>query len=642
MTQNAPHIDAAEAAEATRPADEMPLAGRLTFITAGTMLLLTGGLTYLLRPDQTEVAGFLNLTGMLALGMPIFWDALLGMTSKGGKFGAFKVYMDQFVALALLACFAAGEYVTGGIVAFVLVVGQLLEERSILGVQQAIRNLVGLARTTARKLDQPGGAETPVDAETLAKGDVVRVLPGDILPADGVVLSGASTVDQASVTGESLPVEIAEGSRVFAGTQNLTGSLEVEVESAGASSLIGRVGQIVMEAQQTRAPIIRLTEEYASYYTPLILLIAAFVLFFTGDMMRAIAVIIVSIPCAFVLAGPATMVAALAAASRLGILVKSVRFFETATGIDAVVFDKTGTLTHGQLHVAKLVAHGGFSEQDALTLAAAAEANSTHPVARAVVEAAKKRELDVPAARDVQEEPGRGVKATVDGRAILIGRRSWVEAQDGFAGSFGRADTAGASELVLAVDGRPAATMLLADNLRDEARTIGARLGEVGIGRFTMLTGDNRQVADAIAAEVGFTDVAAECLPEDKLDRVRAIKAQGHRVAVVGDGINDAPALAAGDLSVAMGAAGSDIAIQTADIALMNSDLHRLPALFRLSHRALAVINQNLLVGLLFVIVAIVVAALGIVGPIAAAFLHEISAFFVIFNSARLLRFEEE
>ncbi|MEM1060673.1 MAG: heavy metal translocating P-type ATPase, partial [Verrucomicrobiota bacterium] len=429
--------------------------------------------------------------------------------------------------------------------------------------------------------------------------------------------------------------------RVFAGTQNLTGALEVTVESAGASSLIGRVGQIVREAQQTRAPIIRLTEQYASYYTPLILMIAAFVLFFTGDMMRAIAVIIVSIPCAFVLAGPATMVAALAAASRLGILVKSVRFFETATGIDTVVFDKTGTLTHGQLHLARLVPHGACSENEALALAAGAEANSTHPVARAVVAAAQKRGLNLPAATDVAEEPGRGVRATVGGRRVLIGRRGWVESRDEFAGSFGAAETAGASELVLAIDGRPAATMLLADNLRDEARSIGARLGEAGIGRFTMLTGDNRQVADAIAAEVGFTDVAAECLPEDKLNRVHALKAEGRRVAVVGDGINDAPALAAGDLSVAMGAAGSDIAIQTADIALMNNDLHRLPALFRLSRRAIGVINQNLLVGLIFVVIAIVLAALGIVGPIGAAILHEISAFFVIFNSARLLRFEE-
>ncbi|MEM1060649.1 MAG: hypothetical protein AAGK14_15665, partial [Verrucomicrobiota bacterium] len=259
MTRNAPEIDAAEAAEAARPAEEMPLAGRLAFITGGVMLLLTGGMTYLLRPGQEEVAGFLNLAGMLALGAPVFWDAALGMTTGRGRFGAFKVYMDQFVALALLACFAAGEYVTGGIVALVLVVGQLLEERSILGVQQAINGLLGLSRTTARRINPQSGETQSVDAESLSPGDRVRVLPGDTLPADGTVADGASTVDQASVTGESLPVEVAAGARVFAGTQNLTGALEVTVESAGASSLIGRVGQIVREAQQTRAPIIRLT-----------------------------------------------------------------------------------------------------------------------------------------------------------------------------------------------------------------------------------------------------------------------------------------------------------------------------------------------------------------------------------------------
>jgi len=258
-----------------------------------------------------------------------------------------------------------------------------------------------------------------------------------------------------------------------------------------------------------------------------------------------------------------------------------------------------------------------------------------------VVAAAAKRELVIHSPEEVTEEPGRGLLAKVNGRRVLIGRRSWVEEQDSFSGSFGPTNTAGASELVVAVDGRPAATMLLADNLRDEARSIGARLQATGIQRFTMLTGDNQQVADTIAAEVGFTDVTAQCLPEDKLNRVREIKAEGHHVAVVGDGINDAPALAAGDLSVAMGAAGSDIAIQTADIALMNNDLHRLPALFRLSREAMRVINQNLLVGLIFVLISIILAALGFVGPIGAAVLHEFSAFFVIFNSARLLRFEE-
>lgn len=648
MTRNAPPTDnlkplgGTAAPKITCPCGEMPLAWRLSLMAAGTMLLATGGLTYLLRPGQEEVAAFLNLVGMLVLGGPIFWDAVTGLLASRGPYGGFKFYMDQFVALALLACFAAGEYVTGGVVALVLVVGHLLEERSILGVQQAVNSLLHLSKTTARRIEPATGEEIETDAEALTTGDRVRVRPGDLIPADGVVLSGSSTADQASVTGESLPVDLIPGTRVFAGTQNLTGALEVEVERAGERSLIGRVGQIVLEAQQTRAPIIRLTEEYAAYYTPLILLIAAFVLFYTGDMMRAIAVIIVSIPCAFVLAGPATMVAALAAASRLGILVKSVRFFETATDIDAVVFDKTGTLTHGRLHVARMFTHGSHRREEALALAAAAEANSTHPVARAVVTAAAKERVPVSAASDVTEDPGQGVRATVEGKAMLVGRRHWVEAQNDFGGDFGPANTSGASELVVAVDGQPAATLLLADNLRDEARSIGARLGEVGIQRFTMLTGDNQQVADTIAAEVGFTDVAAQCLPEDKLKRVHAIKAEGHRVAVVGDGINDAPALAAGDLSVAMGAAGSDIAIQTADIALMNNDLHRLPALFRLSREAIRVINQNLLVGLVFVLISIVAAALGLIGPIAAAVLHETSAFFVIFNSARLLRFEED
>lgn len=617
-------------------AEQRILARRLVFLALGAVLLFTGGVLKIFRPDQDSIVALFGMISMFVLGAPVFWDAITSMRVHG--FEATRFYMDQFIALALAACFAAGEYFTGSIVAMVLIAGELLEERSMIGVQQAVKDLLNLTRVFAQRLTDSG--EERVDAATLKPGDSVRIRPGDTVPADGTVIRGSSTIDQASVTGESLPVDVAEGGRVYAGTANLTGSIDIAVERAGESTLIGRAGQIVLEAQQSRAPIIRMTEEYASYYTPMVLLLAGFVLFFTGEIQRAISVIIVSIPCAFVLAGPSAMIAALATASRLGILVKSVRFFETASQIDTVVFDKTGTLTHGQLSVAAIRASAPFAENDALALAAAVESHSRHPVAKAITHEARVRELSLPHAGALREVAGHGIEAKIDGRDVRVGRLSWLKAQGVIGDGDGDAD-AGTSALGVSVDDRLAAIICLRDNLRDEARTIGRRLGDLGVRRFVMVTGDHKDVARRIGDEVGFSEVIAESLPEEKLAVVRRLKEEGHRVAVVGDGINDAPALAAGDISVAMGALGSDLAIQTADVALMHNDLHRLPTLIRISRRALHLINQNLLCGLIFIAAAIISSAAGWVSPIAAAFIHEFSAFFVIFNGARLLRFDE-
>ncbi len=633
MTQSQSLTEAAPAAD---PGAQRALARRLVFLSLGAVLLLTGGILRLVRPDQDSLASVFGMLAMLVLGAPVFWDAITSMRVHG--FEATRFYMDQFIALALAACFAAGEYFTGSIVAMVLIVGELLEERSMIGVQQAVRDLLSLTRVFAQRLAD--GGEERVDAATLRPGDTVRVRPGDTIPADGTIARGSSTIDQASVTGESLPVDVAEGDRVYAGTANLTGSIDVSVERSGASTLIGRAGQIVLEAQQSRAPIVRLTEEYAMYYTPMVLLLAGFVLFFTGEIQRAISVIIVSIPCAFVLAGPSTMIAALATASRLGILVKSVRFFEVASQVDTVVFDKTGTLTHGQLSVAAIRPTDGFGEDEALALAAAVEGHSRHPVAKAITHEARHRGLPIRDPEALREVAGQGIEARVEGRRIRVGRLSWLKSE-GVAITGAHHDEAGTSALGVAADDRLAAIVCLRDNLRDEARNIGERLRDLGVRRFLMVTGDHRDVAQRIAQEVGFSEVVAETLPEEKLEVVKRLKEEGHHVAVVGDGINDAPALAAGDLSVAMGALGSDLAIQTADVALMHNDLHRLPTLIRISRRALHLINQNLLCGLIFIAAAIIASASGWVSPIAAAFIHEFSAFFVIFNGARLLQFDE-
>ncbi|MFZ3375703.1 MAG: cation-translocating P-type ATPase [Chthoniobacterales bacterium] len=608
---------------------------RLLLVLIGGICLLLSGILRWLRPSQMDLAVAWSMAGAIITALPIFRDALLGFRSK--TFANTEFYMNQFITLAVIACFVTQQYVTGAVVAIILLVGHILEDRSMLGTNEAINSLLHLSRVSARRLHN--GVEEEVEAEHLAEGETIRVRPGDTIPADGTVLSGFSTVNQASITGESLPVEVTAGADVFAGTSNLTGLIEVEVTNAGTHTVLGRVKDIVEEAQQTRAPIVRLTEEYARYYMPLILLIAGFVLFFTKDVQRAISVIVVSIPCTFVLAGPSAMVAALAAASRMGILVKSVRFFEAANDVDTVVFDKTGTLTTGELKVAAIKPRNEIKENELLAITAAVEQHSTHPIARAVVIAAQARGLEISDAVDVQEKHGHGLLAQVGGQQVVVGRGAWLQEQRIIASndseSFGDL-----SALHVGVNRKLAGIIYLSDTVRAEATNVTENLREQGVDQVMMLTGDRHTVAEAIAGAIGLTDFRADCLPEQKQEAVQQLKADGRNVMVVGDGVNDAPALAAGNLSVAMGALGSDVAIQTADIALMGNDLNRVSHFLGLSDKTLRIINQNMLCGLAFVGAAIVLAGAGLIPPIAAAFIHEFGAFFVIFNSARLLRFE--
>lgn len=614
---------------------ENPFSGlrlRVVLVTVGLLFLVLSKVLGWLRPDQEDVFALWAMAGLALAAVPVLVDSLSSLKADG--FEATKYYMDQFVALAILACFATGQYGTGAIVATILIIGQILEERTTLGVEEAINALTRISRVKARRLE--GDEVLLVDAAGLQPGDRIRLLPGDTVPADAEILTGATTLDQATITGESLPVEAAAGTKVYAGTTNLTGAVEAVVRRTGGETVLGRVTSIVEEAKTSRAPVMRLIDDYTRYYLPLVLIIACFVLFFTHDVQRAIAVIIVAMPCAFVLASPSAMVAALAVASRMGVLVKSSRFFEVARDVDTAVFDKTGTLTTGRLTVTGLLPADGFAEETLLAHAAALEAHSTHPIARAVLAEAERRGVPFPRDLPVAETVGMGLRAG----DLAAGRRSFV-ASLGVAIPAGFVESATASTLYVAHRGRFAGAIHLGDTLRPEARDAVAGLRRLGVDEFVMLTGDHAAVAAHVAAEAGLTRHRAGCLPEEKLAEVESLKAAGRRVLVVGDGINDAPALAAGDLGVAMGALGSDVAIKTADIALMGNDLRHLSRFLALSDRTLRVINQNLLWGFAFIACFIAVSALGLVSPIVAAVLHEFSAFFVIFNSARLLRFDE-
>jgi Cd2+/Zn2+-exporting ATPase len=614
---------------------------RLTTMIAGVVFIANSFIMEWFSGTDNQVAGISAFIGAMILGFPI-----LRLAVKDIKRGMLTI--NELVAIAFLAAIASGEsqlggYQTAGIVAFFMLLGELIETRTAAGARASIASLVKLTPSKARRII--GKEEEEVPASELKIGDVIRIRPGDNIAADGKIINGQGSINQANITGESLPVDKSSGDEVFAGTTNLNGVLEVEVTRAGEDTTFGRVRDLILSAEQTKLPIMRIIDQYMGYYTPLVLVIAAIVWFFTHDIERVVSVLVIACPCAFILASPTAMVAALASAARLGVLIKNVGDIEIAARINAFVFDKTGTLTTGQLAVSRLAPQGDIKPAELLKIAATAEKFSNHPTAKALATLAKEAGLDLTDPSDFKETAGKGVEAKVEGANIVIGRAQWLRDNgvgDDFESQVDLKEAEGYSLLYVAREGVCIGWIGLQDATRSEAKEALADLLNSGVQRVAMVSGDRKPVALRVAAEIGCAEVVAECLPQNKVDYVSDLKKRGYRVAVIGDGVNDAPALAAGDMGVAMGAAGSEVAIQSATIALMNSDLRRLPFLVRLSRQTRTVINQNFLFGILFIIVGIIGASYGVINPIVAAILHNAGSLIVVFNSARLVRQGEE
>jgi Cd2+/Zn2+-exporting ATPase len=631
--------------------------GRVSLAIVGTLVggvLLICSLVASLVFKDAEHAQTLAAASAILLGAPLVWVALKDLAQG-------HYHMNELVALAVLAAFSLGEYVEAAAIAFFMILAVLIENRTALGAQASIESLIRITPTKAHRIvptgDAPGEErEEEVEAKDLREGDVVRVRPGDNIPADGVVLKGQSTVNQANITGESLPVDKVEGDEAFGGTINMTGVLDVQVTKAGEDTTLGRVKDLILQAERTRIPIMRMIDRYAAWYTPTVLMVTGVVLFLAlrnnldKPWERAIAMLVVACPCPIILATPTAMVAALSAAARLGVLIKSVTTLEAARNLTAMIFDKTGTLTTGQLEVTRLHPAPGVEGAELLRAAAAVEQNSRHPVARAIMGVARKAKLTPLQPEQFEEVSGKGVKGVVNGSTIYVGRGNWLmeqvntDAARAFVtGAMASPDAEGLSTLFVArVAGNAGGGQVLgwiglADNTRPQAAAAIDQLREAGIKRTIIVTGDRESVAKRIAAQM-HCEYKAEVLPAQKLEMVDELRAAGHRVAVIGDGVNDAPALAAGDISIAMGAAGSDVAIHSASIALMNNNLNRIPFLVSLSRQTTTVVKQNLIIGGGFILVFMVLAALGKVTPIAAAILHVVSSLIVVFNSARLVR----
>jgi Cd2+/Zn2+-exporting ATPase len=609
---------------------------RLAQLILGLVFILNSFIIDWFFENGHLVSSINAMVGAFILGYPIvltaFKDLRRGILST-----------NELVGLAVIASFGSGNYQEAGVVAFFMLLGEIIETNTAEGARRSIESLIKLTPTKARRITATGEEEVAV--KDLKIGDTIRIRPGDNVAADGVIQNGQGSFNQANITGESLPVDKKPGDDVFAGTQNLTGVLEIKVTRAGTDTTLGRVRELILAAEKTKLPIMKIVDQYMGFYTPLVLVIAALVWAFTFDLQRVIAVCVVACPCAFILATPTAMVAALSAAARLGILIKNVADIETAAKINAFVFDKTGTLTTGRLAVSRLAPLGGAAPAELLRVAASAEKYSNHPTAKALAELAGEAGVPLFEPQNFTETAGRGVKAHVDGAVVLVGRAQWLldnGVKDDFTASVDLQETEGFSLIFVARNGQCIGWVGLQDQTRSEAAEALAELKNAGVRRIAMVSGDRQPVAKRVAREIGCEEVVAECLPQNKVQFVREIKAKGYRVAVVGDGVNDAPALAAGDLGIAMGAAGSEVAIHSATIALMNNDLRRLPFLVRLSRQTRTVINQNFLLGVLFVIGGLILAAMKFINPIVAALMHVVGSLVVVFNSFRLVRQGEE
>ncbi len=600
--------------------------------------LLAGWGYSVIFPNKPTVAAMIYVIGIVVESAGIFAAAIKGFLQKNMTHA-----MEILVAIAVLACFFDGQYVLAILIPVILNLAHFFEERSIMGGREVIDGLRRMQADTAILLDDDG-KETLVDAKKLEIGQKIIVKPGASIPIDGTVVRGESNVDQKSLTGESLPQAVGTGDSVYAGTINLDGVLVVAVSCTYVDTSFSKILDMLEKSESISVPESRLIDRFMQYYIPLILTIAAAVALINRDISAAIAILVVSCPCGQMLVSSAPMIAALAASTRRGVLIKNAKFIEELTEIDTVVFDKTGTVTSGSLSISSCTPVEGVDARELLWAAAAVAVGSLHPVARAVMRSVEGREELLPdlSGFSVREITGRGMRGVRGDEEICFGSGAWF-AELGFTLPACEAHTGPINWV--AKDGRLLGSLCFDDTLRPEAPAVISSLRALGVGQTVILTGDRADAAEQIRAATGVDQAYAQLLPEDKLARVRALRGEGenlHRVLVVGDGINDAPALKEADVGIAMGAMGSDTAIQSADIALMNNNLDNIPFAIRVARRTRAIIYQNIVLSFLISFTMIILSAFGVITPIVGAVLHNVGAFVVLINSARILKEEKK
>ena len=617
----------------------------LFIVVAGEWLGLFANITAL-------VPFWLGALLVLVTGWPIFANVIQATARR-------QVTSHTLMTIGVMAALAVGQWATAAVVVFFMRVGDYAEKFTAEGARRGVKELAALAPQTARveRAGDHGDEEVELPIAAVQIGDVVIVRPGELIPVDGEVIAGHATINQATITGESVPVEAGPGAQVYAATSAQLGSLRVRTMRVGPDTTFGRVVKMVEEAEAHRADVQRFADKFTGYYLPIVGTIALLTYLISRNPLSTAAVLVVACSCSIALATPIAMLASIGAAARHGLLIKGGKYLETLANADVLLIDKTGTLTLGEPQIADVVPLNGLSPTAALQLAASAERYSEHPLAEALRRAAKQQALTLTDPQDFTALPGIGVQATVAGRHVEVGSRRLVALAPlpvaAAATNAGRAaaetvadrcaalEAQGKTLLYMACDGEPTAVFAAADTLRDEVPAALSRLSTLGVTQVELLTGDNQRTASVLAKQLGIA-FRAELLPEDKIAIVKEYQARGHTVVMVGDGVNDAPALAQADVGIAMGAAGADVALEAAHIAVMRSDWLLVPTVFAIAQRTMRVVKMNLLFTAVYNVVGLTLAAFGFLPPILAAAAQSIPDLGILANSARLLRQKTE
>ena len=608
---------------------------------------------------MTVVSGCFLLVSlvMIAYGVKTVYDPALLTTLISGLPLAYEAFETLFekrrlssellVTIAMAACVALGEFFAAGEVAFIMILGETLEEMTINRARKGLQKLVALEPVQGRRV--VNGQEETIPAEEIQIGDVLRVLPGETIPVDSVILSGDTTVDQSAMTGESLPVEKTAGDALVSGVINLNGAIEIRAEKVVRDSALHKLINLVEQAEKSKAPTQKIVDVWAQWLVPIAVLLAIATFLVTGlataewtdALRRGITILVVFCPCALALATPTAIMAAIGQATRHGILIKNGEALEKMGKVNAVAFDKTGTLTYGALRVSDVVTLDvSLTREDVLTLAASAEQRSEHPLGKAIVKQAKEENLALYDPELFAMQSGKGIQANIRGRSVLCGSEKWIT-EKGVALLQSDRDalqalrSTGSAVILTAADGKLVGLIALSDTPREGVHSMVEQLESLNVDTI-LLTGDNRQTAEFFARQNGLTRFEAELLPGEKAKAIQTLQAEGRRVCMIGDGVNDAPALKTADIGVAMGEVGSDVAVEAADIVLMTEDLGRIGYLKKLSNAVIQSITVNISLAMGINFVAIILSMLGIMGPISGALVHNAGSVLVILNAALL------
>ena len=553
--------------------------------------------------------------------------------------GISKISSALLICIAMFAAIAIGDLFAAGEVVFIMAIGALLEEATTNRAKKGLKKLISLAPTKGRRLKD--GKEEMIPAEEIRQGDLLRILPGETIPVDGTILSGETSVDQSIMTGESLPIDKSVGEEVFCGTINRFGSIDISATKVGENSSLQKLIRMVQDAENKQAPMQRIADRAASWLVPVALLIAVLAYVFSGNIVTAVTVLVVFCPCALVLATPTAIMAAIGQATKHGVIIKSGEALEKMGKVDTIACDKTGTLTYGRLDVSDIISfEENISETELLALAASAEARSEHPLGKAIVAYAAAEGVTLTEAEDFKMTAGKGILAEVSGRRLICGNEKFLVENEASIGqkvqsALEQLRTQGKASILVA-DGRKCIGVIaLSDVLRPEAKDMVSRLADMDT-RTVLLTGDHQKTADYFAKQVGISGVRAELLPEEKVQNIEKLQKENHTVCMIGDGVNDAPALKTADVSVAMGSMGSDIAVDAAEVALMSDDISKIPYLKRLSNATVRTIKASITLSMCINFVAIVLSLMEVLTPTTGALVHNAGSCFVVLIAALL------